>query len=96
MNKADYITVVGESYYKEDEKDLFHNYRNKTTHVFNGVDTEFWNVQACSYPKLARKQRRKKVLQKYGLTDGVFYTYVGRFDPVQKGVDILLKASENF
>jgi glycogen synthase len=35
-------------------------------------------------------------LQKYGLTDGVLFTYVGRFDPVQKGVDILLKASEEF
>ncbi|MGA2768013.1 MAG: glycosyltransferase [Candidatus Bathyarchaeia archaeon] len=96
LNKADYLTVVGESYYKEDEKELFHDYRKKTTHVFNGVDTEFWNVQACSFPKLARKQRRKTILQKYGLTDGVLYTYVGRFDPVQKGVDILLKASEEF
>lgn len=96
LEKADYITVVGESYYKEDEKELFHRFRDKTTHVFNGVDTEFWNVQACSYPKLARRQRRKRVLQKYGLTDGVFYTYVGRFDPVQKGVDVLLEASEEF
>lgn len=96
LDKADYITVVGESYCKEDEKDLFQKYRNKTTHVFNGVDTEFWNVQTCSYPKLTRRQRRKKVLQKHGLTNGVFYTYVGRFDPVQKGVDVLLKASEEF
>jgi len=96
FDKADYITVVGESYYKEDEKALFQKYRNKTTPVFNGVDTEFWNVQTCSYPKLTRRQRRKKVLQKHGLTNGVFYTYVGRFDPVQKGVDVLLKASEEF
>jgi len=96
LKKADYVTVVGESYYKEDEKELFHDYRKKTTHIFNGVDTEFWNVRACSYPKLARKQRRKRILQKYGLTDGVLYTYVGRFDPVQKGVDILLKAGAEF
>jgi glycogen synthase len=96
LDKADYITVVGESYYKEDEKELFQKYKDKTTHVFNGIDTEFWNVQASSYRKLARKERRKTVLQKYGLTDGLFYTYVGRFDPVQKGVDILLQASEEF
>jgi glycogen synthase len=96
LDKADYITVVGESYYKEDEKELFQKYKDKTTHVFNGIDTEFWNVQASSYRKLPRKERRKRVLQKYGLTDGVFYTYVGRFDPVQKGVDILLQASEEF
>jgi glycogen synthase len=96
LDKADYITVVGESYYKEDEKELFRNYKDKTTHVFNGVDTEFWNVRASSYPNLTRKERRKKTLQKNGLTDGVFYTYVGRFDPVQKGVDVLLRASEKF
>jgi glycogen synthase len=96
LDKADYITVVGESYYKEDEKDLFRKYKDKTTHVFNGVDTEFWNVRASAYPNLTRKERRKKVLQKNGLTDGVFYTYVGRFDPVQKGVDVLLRASEKF
>lgn len=96
LDKADYVTVVGESYYKEDEKELFRNYKDETTHVFNGVDTEFWNVRASSYPNLSRKERRKKVLQNYGLADGVFYTYVGRFDPVQKGVDVLLKASEEF
>jgi glycogen synthase len=96
LDKADYITVVGESYYKEDEKELFQKYKDKTTHVFNGIDTEFWNIQASSYRKLTRKERRKTVLQKYGLTDGLFYAYVGRFDPVQKGVDILLQASEEF
>jgi glycogen synthase len=96
LDKADYVTVVGESYYKEDEKELFQKYRNKTTHVFNGIDTEFWNVGVSSYPKLGRGERRKKILQEFGLADDVFYTYVGRFDPVQKGVDVLLQASEEF
>jgi len=96
MEKADYITVVGESYYKEDEKELFGKYSEKVTCVFNGIDTEFWNVQNCSYPNVSRHERRKAVLQKWGLTDGILYLYIGRFDPVQKGVDILLKASEQF
>ncbi len=96
LDKANYITAVGESYCKEDEKELFQKYKDKTTHVFNGIDTEFWNARASSYSKLAREDRRKKVLQEYGLADGVFYTYVGRFDPVQKGVDVLLEASEKF
>jgi len=96
LEKADYITVVGESYYKEDEKELFENYRGKVTRVFNGIDTGFWSVTACFAPELSRFERRKKVLEKYGLTDGVLYIYVGRFDPVQKGVDILLKASQGF
>lgn len=96
LEKADFVTVVGKSYYQEDEKELFEKYRDKTTHVFNGIDTNFWSVNASSYARLPRKERRKLVLQRYGLTDGIFYLYVGRFDPVQKGVDVLLKASETF
>ncbi|MEM3640462.1 MAG: glycosyltransferase [Candidatus Bathyarchaeia archaeon] len=96
LEKADYITVVGESYYNEDEKELFEKYKDKVTCVFNGIDTEFWNVQESSYPNISRNERRKIILQKYGLSDGVFYVYVGRFDPVQKGVDILLNASAQF
>jgi starch synthase len=96
LEKADYITVVGESYYKEDERELFEKYSDKVTCVFNGIDTEFWNVQKSSHPNISRKERRKLTLQKYGLSDGVFYVYVGRFDPFQKGVDILLGASKQF
>ena len=96
LEKADFITVVGKSYYQEDEMELFKLYEGKVTHVFNGIDTKFWNAQACSYPRLSRRERRKKTLNSYGLKDGIFYLYVGRFDPVQKGVDILLGASEEF
>lgn len=96
LEKADFITVVGRSYYQEDEKELFKRYEGKVTHVSNGIDTTFWDAQMCSYPELSRRERRKKVLNNYGLEDGVFYLYVGRFDPVQKGVDILLKVSDEF
>jgi glycogen synthase len=96
LEKADYITVVGESYYKEDEKELFEKHARKVTCVFNGMDTDFWNVKKCSYPKLSRRERRRKVLNRYGLTDGILYVYVGRFDPVQKGVEVLLGSSEEF
>lgn len=96
LEKADYVTVVGESYYKEDEKELFARYIEKVTCVFNGIDTKFWSVKECFNPQIPRSERRREILQNYGLTDGVFYIYVGRFDPVQKGVDILLKASQSF
>jgi glycogen synthase len=96
LKKADYVTVVGESYYKEDEKELFDKYPGKVTHVFNGIDTKFWSVKECFNTRIPRSERRKGILQSYGLTDGVFYIYVGRFDPVQKGVDILLNASQSF
>jgi len=96
LEKADFITVVGKSYYQEDEWEIFKKYKNKVTHVFNGIDTEFWNPSKASYSNLPRKERRKLILNRYGLEDGIFYLYVGRFDPVQKGVDILLRASETF
>jgi glycogen synthase len=96
LEKADYVTVVGESYYKEDEKELFERIAKKVTRVFNGIDTKFWSVKECSFPSMPRQERRNEILQKYGLTDGVFYIYVGRLDPVQKGVDILLTASRDF
>ena len=96
LEKADFITVVGKSYFEEDERDLFKKYEEKITFVPNGIDAEFWNTQMSSYPKMPRKERRKKVLSVYGLDDGVFFLFVGRFDPVQKGVDILLRASEEF
>lgn len=96
LEEADYITVVGESYYKEDENELFAKHNSKVTSVFNGIDTQFWSVQTSSYPRLMRTERRKKTLETYGLNDGVLYAFVGRFDPVQKGVDVLLKASDQF
>ena len=96
LEKADFITVVGKSYYQEDERDLFKPYEGKVAHVSNGIDTGFWNAQMSSYPRTSRRKRRKRILNNYGLDDGVFYLYVGRFDPVQKGVDILLRASEEF
>ncbi|MGC8896130.1 MAG: glycosyltransferase [Candidatus Bathyarchaeia archaeon] len=96
LEKADYITVVGKSYYQEDERKLFEKYEGKVTCVFNGIDTKFWNTQKSSYPNVSRRERRKLILQKYALSDGVLFVYVGRFDPAQKGVDILLNASNHF
>lgn len=96
LDKADYVTVVGKTYYQEDEKELFSKYGGKVTHVYNGIDTEFWSVKNCSYPNLPRVKRRGKQLEKYGLKDGVFYLFVGRLDASQKGVDLLLQAGEKF
>jgi len=96
LEKADYVTVVGKTYYQEDEKELFSKYRGKVTHVYNGIDTEFWNAENCSHPDLPRLKRREKILEKHGLKDGVFYLFVGRFDSSQKGIDLLLRAGEKF
>ena len=96
LDKADFVTVVGKTYYQEDEKELFSKYADKVTHVYNGIDTEFWSVENCSYPNLPRVKRRRKQLEKYDLKDGIFYLFVGRLDASQKGVDLLLQAGEKF
>lgn len=96
LDKADCVTVVGKTYSKEDEKELFSKYGGKVTHVYNGIDTEFWSVENCSYPGLPRAKCREKQLEKCGLKDGIFYLFVGRFDSSQKGVDLLLQAGEKF
>ena len=96
LKNVDYVTVVGESYYKEDEKVLFDRYAEKVTCVFNGIDTKFWSVKECFNHRISRLERRREILQNHGLTDGLFYIYVGRFDPVQKGVDILFNSSQSF
>jgi glycogen synthase len=96
LEKADYVTVVGKTYYQEDEKELFSKYRGKVAHVYNGIDTKFWNAENCSHPHLPRLKRRGKILEKHGLKDGVFYLFVGRFDSSQKGVDLLLRAGKKF
>jgi len=96
LEKADYVTVVGKTYHQEDERGLFSKYKDKVTHIYNGIDTEFWSVENCSYPGLPRSKRRAKQLEKLGLKDGIFYLFVGRFDASQKGVDLLLQAGEEF
>jgi len=96
IDNADFITVVGKSYYKEDEGELFSRYAGKVTHVYNGIDTEFWSEKNCRYSNLSRAERRKRILEENGLEDGVFFLYVGRFDPAQKGVDIMLSAGQEF
>ena len=96
LEKADYVTTVGKTYYQEDEKELFSKYGDKVTYVYNGIDSDFWNAKKCSYASLPIAKRKEKMLKKYGLSDGVFYLFVGRFDASQKGVDLLLQAGEKF
>jgi glycogen synthase len=96
LDKADFVTVVGKTYYQENEKELFSKYGDKVAHVYNGIDTEFWSVENCSYPGLPREKRREKQLGKYDIKNGIFYLFVGRLDASQKGVDLLLRAGEKF
>nr|2BFW_A Chain A, GLGA GLYCOGEN SYNTHASE [Pyrococcus abyssi]7UM4_B Chain B, PGS [Homo sapiens] len=57
----------------------------------NGIDCSFWNE---SYLTGSRDERKKSLLSKFGMDEGVTFMFIGRFDRGQKGVDVLLKAIE--
>uniref|UniRef100_UPI0010A1F8B6 chimera protein of Melatonin receptor type 1A and GlgA glycogen synthase n=1 Tax=Homo sapiens TaxID=9606 RepID=UPI0010A1F8B6 len=56
-----------------------------------GIDCSFWNE---SYLTGSRDERKKSLLSKFGMDEGVTFMFIGRFDRGQKGVDVLLKAIE--
>ncbi|HII61570.1 glycogen synthase [Pyrococcus horikoshii] len=87
---ADIVTTVSRGYLL-DEWDFFRNFNGKVTYVFNGIDCSFWNE---NYLKGSRKERRSSILAKFGMSDGITFMFIGRFDRRQKGVDTLLRAIE--
>jgi len=90
---ADAVTTVSRSYLWE-EWDFFGHFDGKVTHVFNGIDCSFWNEELLENATLPRKERRKIILERFGLPDGKTFMFIGRFDRSQKGVDTLLRAIE--
>ena len=90
---ADAVTTVSRSYLWE-EWEFFGNFDGKVTHVFNGIDCSFWNEELLENANLPREERRKRILESFGLSDGKAFMFIGRFDRSQKGVDTLLRAIE--
>ncbi|BAD85957.1 glycogen synthase [Thermococcus kodakarensis KOD1] len=90
---ADAVTTVSRSYLWE-EWSFFKNFDGKVTHVFNGIDCSYWNEEFLEGKDLPREERRKRILQRFGLSDGKAFMFIGRFDRAQKGVDTLLRAIE--
>ncbi|NJE30276.1 glycogen synthase [Thermococcus sp. 18S1] len=90
---ADMVTTVSWSYLWE-EWDFFKHFEGKVTHVFNGIDCSFWNEELMETKDLPREERRRRVLERFGLSDGKAFMFIGRFDRAQKGVDTLLRAIE--
>ncbi|WP_461863547.1 glycogen/starch synthase [Thermococcus sp.] len=87
---ANTVTTVSRSYMWE-EWGFFGMFEGKVTHVFNGIDCSFWNEK---FLEGDRRERRKKVLEKFGMSDGKAFMFIGRFDKAQKGVDTLFHAIE--
>ncbi len=90
---ADAVTTVSRSYLWE-EWGFFGNFDGKVTHVFNGIDCSFWNEELLENSNLPREERRRRILESFGLSDGKAFMFIGRFDRSQKGVDTLLRAME--
>jgi ADP-glucose type glycogen/starch synthase len=90
---ADAVTTVSRGYLWE-EWSFFKNFDGKVTHVFNGIDCSFWSEELLEGKDLPREERRRRVLQRFGLSDGKVFMFIGRFDRVQKGVDTFLRAIE--
>ena len=90
---ADIVTTVSRSYLWE-EWDFFRHFDGKVTHVFNGIDCSFWSEHLLENADKPRDERRRKVLGRFGLSDGRAFMFIGRFDRAQKGVDTLLRAIE--
>ncbi|WP_297507623.1 glycogen/starch synthase [Thermococcus sp.] len=90
---ADMVTTVSRSYMLE-EWSFFGIFEGKVTHVFNGIDCSFWNEELMETANLPREERRKLILERFGLKDGKAFMFIGRFDRAQKGVDTLLRAIE--
>ncbi len=90
---ADMVTTVSRSYLWE-EWDFFRHFEGKVTHVFNGIDCSFWNEGLLENAALPREERRRLILERFGLSDGKTFMFIGRFDRAQKGVDTLLRAIE--
>ncbi|ASJ15730.1 glycogen synthase [Thermococcus chitonophagus] len=87
---ADIVTTVSRGYLL-DEWSFFRNFDGKVTYVFNGIDCSFWSEE---FLEGTREERRRKLLSKFGMDDGVTFMFIGRFDRGQKGVDVLLRAIE--
>ncbi len=90
---ADAVTTVSHGYMKE-EWGFFGMFEGKVTHVPDGIDCSFWNYELLEGHDLPREERRRRMLERFGLPDGVAYMFIGRFDKAQKGVDTLLRAIE--
>ncbi len=86
---SDFLTTVSYSYLQEEWDRYFHLFDGKVTYVWNGADTEYWNLDNIKWNNKSREERRNIVLHDIGLNDGIMYLFVGRFDRAQKGLDIL-------
>jgi ADP-glucose type glycogen/starch synthase len=91
---CDQLTTVSYSYLNEEWHTFFSTFEGKTTYVWNGTDSTFWNPEFLKYAQHPRQERRRLVLKENGLEDGILFFNVGRLDTEQKGIDILLDAFE--
>lgn len=87
---VDVVTSVGRGYVEENG-DFFAD-PGQVYVVHNGVDPAFWRFEAPEGPNQGRPARRRRLLERMGLSERPTFAYIGRLDPDQKGLDVLLDA----
>ncbi len=88
MRLADRVTTVSEPY-RIERADLFET-RDDVVVIENGIDLDFWSLAAMGSDVADRAVRRRLLAEELGLGDAPVFAFVGRLDPYQKGVEVLL------
>jgi starch synthase len=102
---ADCITTVSPTYameiisaaHHDSIGDVLQRRKDRVTGILNGIDPELWKPSFTSHTAATIKPKLKSALQKeVGLPPEAvpLYGFVGRIEPHQKGIDIVIGALE--
>ncbi len=90
LRTAGAVTTVSRSYC--DENVAWFGGRPDTHVIHNGIDAEFFRFQGAESVTRGRRERARRLLDRFGFPDGVTCAFLGRLDRAQKGIDVLLEA----
>ncbi len=89
---ADEVSTVSRAFAFE-ARDFFAR-RERVYAVANGIDHRLWCADdgRSMDDEAARRQRRRRLLARHDLPERITFAYIGRLDPDQKGIDVLIEA----
>lgn len=87
---VDHVTTVSHAYLAENPG--YFEAARATRVIPNGVDLGFWRPPAGEGVAQGRPTRRRRLLDRLGLSHRPTFAFIGRLDGEQKGLDVLLEA----